>query len=358
VSPFAPTGIVVGGIATKIGLANVQWAVYVNNLGAHAAIAFAGYFLLGGRRLFGRSAAGARPRQMVAPALRGGTRDGEPGPLRGAGPTPGPLRGTGPTPGPLRGTLPTSMPDGVERAASAWPDSAPRPADGRYADLDGLAADLVADADAVLAADAAPGVAPFDWRHRVTIAVILLLVLAVIVFNVNVGLAALAGAMVLTIVRAADEPAAVRAMPWQVILMVSGITMLVAILEKTGGMALFTAFVARFTTPATVIPVAAFFTGVVSIYSSTTGVVLPALLPTIPGLIGHIGGGDPMALLSAMVVGGHLVDVSPLSTLGALCLAAAPHGTDSRALFNQLLAWGAAMSVIGALACWLLFGVL
>jgi hypothetical protein len=65
-----------------------------------------------------------------------------------------------------------------------------------------------------------------------------------------------------------------------------------------------------------------------------------------------------MALLSAMVVGGHLVDVSPLSTLGALCLAAAPHGTDSRALFNQLLAWGAAMSVIGALACWLLFGVL
>jgi len=44
----------------------------------------------------------------------------------------------------------------------------------------------------------------------------------------------------------------------------------------------------------------------------------PAFLPTIPGLIEHIGGGDPMALSSSMTVAGQLVDVSPLSTLGAL----------------------------------------
>ena len=40
-----------------------------------------------------------------------------------------------------------------------------------------------------------------------------------------------------------------------------------------------------------------------------------------------------------MNVGGHLVDVSPLSTIGALCIAAAP-SEDSRKLFNKLLAWG------------------
>jgi hypothetical protein len=54
-----------------------------------------------------------------------------------------------------------------------------------------------------------------------------------------------------------------------------------------------------------------------------------------------------------MNIGGHLVDVSPLSTIGALCLTAA--SDDNRALFNQLLAWGLSMSVVGALLCYLVF---
>ena len=68
----------------------------------------------------------------------------------------------------------------------------------------------------------------------------------------------------------------------------------------------------------------AFVTGLVSVYSSTSGVVLPAFLPTVPGLVERLGGGDPMAIASSMVVGGHLVDLSPLSTIGALCIAALP----------------------------------
>jgi hypothetical protein len=87
-------------------------------------------------------------------------------------------------------------------------------------------------------------------------------------------------------------------------------------------------------------------------------VVLPALIPTVPGLIEKMGGGDPMAIISSMNSGGHLVDVSPLSTLGALCLAAAPPGTDTRRLFNQLMAWGLSMSVVGAIVCWIVFGLL
>ena len=75
----------------------------------------------------------------------------------------------------------------------------------------------------------------------------------------------------------------------------------------------------------------------------------------IPGLIEKIGGGDPLAIVSSMIVGGHLVDVSPLSTLGALCLAAAPPGTDGRRLFNQLLAWGVSMTVVAAVVCWVFF---
>lgn len=202
----------------------------------------------------------------------------------------------------------------------------------------------------------APGDAPLEWRHWLTCAVIVALVVGVIAFNLNVGLGAFTGAVILTLARAADEKKAVAAMPWGVIMMVSGVTTLVTLLDRTGGMALFADFLGRLATPATSTAVAAFFSGVISLYSSTIGVVLPALLPTIPGLIEKMGGGDPLALVSSMIIGGHLVDVSPLSTLGALCLAAAPPGTDSRRLFNQLLAWGLSMTVVAAVVCWVFFG--
>ena len=203
---------------------------------------------------------------------------------------------------------------------------------------------------------ATAGNEPFEWRHWLTCAVIAALVVGVIVFDLDVGLAAIAGAVLLTISRAADEKAAFRAVPWNVIIMVSGVTLLVTLLQRTGGMDLFADFLGRLATPATSTAVAAFFSGVISIYSSTIGVVLPALLPTIPGLIERMGGGDALALVSSMIVGGHLVDVSPLSTLGALCLAAAPPGTDTRALFNKLLAWGVSMTVVAAVVCWIFFG--
>ena len=39
-----------------------------------------------------------------------------------------------------------------------------------------------------------------------------------VVFNVNVGMAAFTGALLLTLVRAADERAAFKAIPWSVII--------------------------------------------------------------------------------------------------------------------------------------------
>jgi hypothetical protein len=96
--------------------------------------------------------------------------------------------------------------------------------------------------------------------------------------------------------------------------------------------------------------------GLVSVYSSTAGVVLPTFLPSVPGLVSKLGGGDPVAIASSILVGGHLVDVSPLSTIGALCVASAPEGEDRRRLFNRVLAWGLSMAFVGALVCQLAFG--
>jgi di/tricarboxylate transporter len=196
---------------------------------------------------------------------------------------------------------------------------------------------------------------PLEVRHWATLAAIGVLIAGVVVFQAPVGMLALACAVTLTLARFIDEKEAIRAMPWGVIIMVSGVTVLISLLEKTKGLDLFTDLLARTATEGTITGVIAALTGLVSVYSSTSGVVLPAFLPTIPGIVERLGGGNPLAIASSMNVGGHLVDVSPLSTIGALCLAGAAAGTDTRALFNKLLAWGLSMAPIGGLICWMIF---
>ena len=56
-------------------------------------------------------------------------------------------------------------------------------------------------------------------------------------------------------------------------------------------------------------------------------------------------------------MGAALVDVSPLSTIGALCIAALPEGQDAKRLFRQLLLWGFSMTLAGALFCQLFIGL-
>ncbi len=195
-------------------------------------------------------------------------------------------------------------------------------------------------------------------HQKLTVAAIAVLVVSVVFFGTNVGMGAFIAAAFLTLLRSADEGAAIKAMPWHAIMMVSGVTVLIAILQQTGGMDLFTAAIARFSNATTVTGTIAFITGLISAYSSSSGVVLPAFLPTIPTLIEQLGGGDPIAIAASINVGAHMVDVSPLSTLGAICIASAPATENRTRLFNKLLAWGLSMSVVGALVCYVFFGLL
>jgi di/tricarboxylate transporter len=193
-------------------------------------------------------------------------------------------------------------------------------------------------------------------RHQVlTLAMIALLIVGVIFGSFNIGMAAFAAAVLLSLLRAADDAEAIKRMPWGTILMVCGVTVLIGLLERTGGMDLMTDLLSSVATQATIVPFLAVVIGLISAYSSTSGVVLPAFLPTAPGIVENLGGGSVLGVASTMNIAGHLVDVSPLSTIGALCIASVPSGEMSRRLFNQLLAWGMSMTVVGAVICWVLF---
>lgn len=201
-------------------------------------------------------------------------------------------------------------------------------------------------------ADGAAAPAPLTSRHWMTIALIASWVVAVTVFKVNPGLSAFFAASILILGGLADDGATVREVPWAVILMVCGVSVLIGVLEKTGGMDLFTTLLARIATPGTVNGAIAGITGLISTYSSTSGVVYPAFIPAVPGLVQKLGGGDVLQVVMSVNVGAALVDVSPLSTIGALCIAALPRGgDDARRLFRQLLLWGFSMTIAGAIFC-------
>lgn len=269
-SPFAPTGIIVNGLMTRIELPGHELSSYLYNAGAHALVAFGGYFLFGGLKLF----------------------------ARGGGHT---------------FTLET-------------PES---------------------------------HVHRFERRHWITLGTIVVLLLSVILVKDlratgSIGMAAFVASVFLVLTGCADDGEAIKKMPWRVIVMVCGVTVLISILEKAQGIDLLVSLVATLSTKETVTAVVSFLTGIVSVYSSTSGVVLPAFLPMVPGLAAELGGANPVAIAAAMNVGGHLVDVSPLSTIGALCIAGASP-EESRPLFNKLLAWGLSMCGVGAIICYVLF---
>ena len=193
--------------------------------------------------------------------------------------------------------------------------------------------------------------APLTGRQTLTLVLNAAWIAGVLALNLHLGLSAFAVAAIVLLCRASDESAAVKRMPWGIIMMVSGVSVLMALLEKTGGMDLFADLLARLASPVTLNGVIAFVTGAISTYSSTSGVVLPTFLPTATTLVEKVGGGDPLAVALSMSVGSHLVDVSPLSTIGALCVAAVADQVTARTLFRQLLLWGVAMTVVGALFC-------
>jgi di/tricarboxylate transporter len=202
---------------------------------------------------------------------------------------------------------------------------------------------------------AEPALTPTQW---LTLAVLAGWIVGVIGLQLHVGLSAFGAAVLLVLLRAVDERKALTLVPWPILMMVSGVSVLIGLLEATGGMDLFTSLLARLASPDTVNGVIAFVTGTISIWSSTSGVVLPAFLPTVTDLVSKVGGGDPLAVALSINVGSSLVDVSPLSTLGALCVAAVADPDTARRLFRQLLIWGLSMAVVGAMLAQVLAGPL
>ena len=219
----------------------------------------------------------------------------------------------------------------------------------------------------------APKPEPFNAAQKTTLLLVAILIILVVVPGLpgvkgtlpktitnmlsNVGSISFVLSIVLMLTGYGDSKAAVKVMPWSVIMMVCGVSVLIDVMDKAGGLNFLVEVMASVAGPTTICFWTAFVPAVISAYSSSSGVVMPMFLPMTPGLV-ELTGGDAISIISAINVGSHLVDTSPLSTLGALCIAAAPEYEDKGVLFRKLLIWGLSMSIVSGIVCFVFFGVL
>ena len=219
----------------------------------------------------------------------------------------------------------------------------------------------------------APKPEPFNAAQKTTLLIVAILIILVVVPGLpgmkgvfpkaitnmlsNVGSISFVLSIVLMLTGYGDSKAAVKVMPWSVIMMVCGVSVLIDVMDKAGGLNFLVEVMASVAGPTTICFWTAFVPAVISAYSSSSGVVMPMFLPMTPGLV-ELTGGDPVSIISAIDVGSHLVDTSPLSTLGALCIASAGEEEDKGVLFRKLLIWGLSMSIVSGIVCYVFFGIL
>jgi di/tricarboxylate transporter len=198
----------------------------------------------------------------------------------------------------------------------------------------------------------------FTPHQTATLIGILLFAVSVIWLKFDVGLTALTIGVALSIMNPKEEATAIKKISWGTIVMVGGVTMLINLMGQVGGLDMLTTGIANVSSPGTIALTFSFIAGLISVYASSTGVVLPAFLPLVPGIIEKLGGGNAIAVVLCACVGTLVVDSSPLSTLGALALNAAPEKENKQKLFRDLMAWGLSMAVVGAVVSWFFFSVL
>ena len=154
--------------------------------------------------------------------------------------------------------------------------------------------------------------------------------------KVDVGLVAIVFAVIALLMKLAPQKEIIAKVPWNTILMIAGAGMLIAVAVEAGTITMLSNWIGS-NVPAWLVPLAFSVVGaIMSFFSSTTGVVCPALFPLIPGLAAATGL-NPAALFTCTVLGAQSSAISPFSSGGSLILGSCGNEEERNSLFNRLL---------------------
>lgn len=174
----------------------------------------------------------------------------------------------------------------------------------------------------------------FTWQQYLSLAGLVVLAFGVLVLSWNVGLTGFLIGSVLCIIGCGDEKKAVKGIPWNVIIMVLGVGMLMNIVSLSGGVDILVSALESVMNIKTANPIMAILAGIMSFFSSGLGVVFPTLVPICGSLASGIGA-DGIYLVAMVVIGGTIAGYTPISTTGALIMAGVAQQEDSEKRFPQ-----------------------
>ena len=207
---------------------------------------------------------------------------------------------------------------------------------------------------------------PFDKKQKQSIFLIVLMMSIVLVFpilhlvfpdvktisflnsKIDIAFLAITFSLISLLVKLADEKKVIALVPWGTLIMICGVGMLIALGVKLGIITTLSEWLAN-NVPVWVIPVLlCLISAIMSVFSSTLGVVAPTLFPIVPALA-LTSGLNPLVLFICIVVGAQSTAISPFSSGGSLIMASAPADIDKTKFFNQLLFKAIPVGVIAAL---------
>ncbi|MEA4891099.1 MAG: SLC13 family permease [Peptococcaceae bacterium] len=178
----------------------------------------------------------------------------------------------------------------------------------------------------------------FNKQQLMTLAAILAVLVGVIFFKQDIGLISFTCAGLLLLFNAADQKEAIASIPWATVILICGMAVLINVVKTVGGIDWLSDKLSNVMGPRSAQAIMVILGGLMGAVSSGTGVVMPTLIPLASQLAAQSAGTmSAMNLTIGVVVGTNGVVISPLSTVGGICVACAPEGVNRDKLYNQLL---------------------
>ncbi len=174
----------------------------------------------------------------------------------------------------------------------------------------------------------------FSWQQWASLAGLIVLAFGVLVLSWNAGLTGFLIGSILCILNCGNEKKAVAGIPWNVIIMVLGVGILMNVISLSGGVDILVSALEKVMEKNSAAPIMAILAGVMSFFSSGLGVVFPTLVPVCGSLAEGIGVSG-VTLVTMVVIGGTIAGYTPISTTGALIMAGVAQQKDSEKRFPQ-----------------------
>lgn len=157
--------------------------------------------------------------------------------------------------------------------------------------------------------------------------------------KIDVGLVSIIFAIIAAAFNLADQKKVLAKVPWDILIMISGVGILVNLGVKAGVVKLLANWMGT-NVPVFLVPIVfALIAAVINLFSSVIGVIAPAFFPVVP-IVAHLTGLNPLVLFTCIVVGGFSSGVSPFSGGGAMVIGFCQGDKERSEMFSKELFHG------------------